>query len=64
FLRVLSACHNAFVRHFLRPDLHLMAVQTRNERGDIIPVIPATADADPGYHTGLSIIDVLDALKP
>ena len=63
-LRVLSACHNAFVRHFLRPDLHLMAVQTRNGQGEVIPVIPATADADPGYHTGLSIIDVLDALKP
>jgi len=62
-LRVLSACHNAFVRHFLRPDLHLMAVQPRNEWGEVIPVIPATADADPGYHTGLSIIDVLDVLK-
>ncbi|MEW6752170.1 MAG: AGE family epimerase/isomerase, partial [Candidatus Latescibacterota bacterium] len=61
-LRILSACHNAFVRHYVRPDLHLMAVQTRNGRGEPVPVIPATADADPGYHTGLSLIDVLAAV--
>jgi hypothetical protein len=60
-LRTLAACHNAFTRHYIRPDRRLMAVQTRNERGEAIPVIPATADADPGYHTGLSIIDLLDA---
>ena len=57
---VLRACHNAFVRHFVRPDLHLMAYQTISEDGTPISVIPATADADPGYHTGLSIIDMLD----
>ena len=61
-LRILSACHNAFVRHFVRPDLHLMAVQTRSDTGEVIPVIPATADADPGYHTGLSIIDLLNVV--
>ena len=27
-----------------------------------LDVIPATADADPGYHTGLSIIHVITAL--
>lgn len=62
-LRVLSASHNAFIRHFVRPDRHLMAVQTRDEQGEVVPVIPATADADPGYHTGLSIIDLLDELE-
>lgn len=61
-LRVLSASHNAFIRHFVRPDRHLMAVQTRDAQGRVVPVIPATADADPGYHTGLSIIDLLDEL--
>ena len=61
-LRILSACHNAFTRHYVLPDLHLMAVQTRSRDGHPIPVIPATADADPGYHTGLSIIDLLDRL--
>jgi mannose/cellobiose epimerase-like protein (N-acyl-D-glucosamine 2-epimerase family) len=62
-LRIVRDCHNAFTRHFVRPDLHLMAYQTRSETGDPVSVIPATADADPGYHTGLSIIDVLDAIE-
>ncbi len=62
-LGIFSACHNAFTRHFVRPDLHLMAYQTRDESGRVVPVIPATADADPGYHTGLSIIDVLEIFK-
>ena len=60
---VFRLCHNVFVQHFVRPDLCLMAYQTITEFGDPIDVIPATADADPGYHTGLSIIDVLDVLK-
>ena len=62
-LRVLRDCHNAFAGHFVRPELHLMAYQTRSESGEPIHVIPATADADPGYHTGLSIIDMLDILE-
>lgn len=62
-LGIFSACHNAFTRHFIRPDLHLMAYQTRDESGRVVPVIPATADADPGYHTGLSIIDVLEIFQ-
>jgi hypothetical protein len=60
--RILGQCHNAFTRGFVRPDLHLMAYQTLSESGEVIPVIPATADADPGYHTGLSIIDMLEVL--
>ncbi len=62
-LRIFSACHNAFTRHFVRPDLHLMAYQTRDQTGRVVPVIPATADADPGYHTGLSVIDVLNTFE-
>ena len=62
-LRILRDCHNAFVRHYVRPDLHLMAYQTRDETGKPVAVIPATADADPGYHTGLSIIDMLDVME-
>ena len=61
-LRILGNCHNAFVR-YVRPDIHLMAVQTRSEEGRPVPVIPASADADPGYHTGLSIIDMLDLIE-
>ena len=60
--RVFRDCHNAFLK-FTRPDLHLMAYQTRGASGQPISVIPATADADPGYHTGLSLIDTIEALK-
>jgi mannose/cellobiose epimerase-like protein (N-acyl-D-glucosamine 2-epimerase family) len=59
---IFRMCHNAFVQYFVRPDLHLMAYQTITQEGIPVDVIPATADADPGYHTGLSIIDVLDTL--
>lgn len=58
-LRILSACHNAFAQHYVRPDLHLMAYQTRSTAGEPVAFIPATADADPGYHTGSSVIDFL-----
>ena len=61
-LHIFAACHNAFVQYFVRPDLHLMAYQTCSASGHPVAVIPATADADPGYHTGLSIIDVLDMI--
>ncbi len=61
-LDVLRACHNAFIRHYVRPELHLMAVQTRNARGEVVDSIPATSDADPGYHTGLCLLDCLDVV--
>lgn len=62
-LRIWAACHNAFVGHFIRPQVHLMAVQTRTIDGRVSDAIPATADADPGYHTGLSLLDVLEVVK-
>ena len=62
-LAVWRDCHNAF-RRFVRPDLHLMAYQTRDARGRPVDAIPATADADPGYHTGLSLIDAIEAAAP
>jgi mannose/cellobiose epimerase-like protein (N-acyl-D-glucosamine 2-epimerase family) len=58
---VLAKSSNAFFKNFVNPKIHLMAYQTINEAGQPIDVIPATADADPGYHTGLSIIDFLHA---
>ena len=61
-LLILRDCHNAF-REFVRPDLHLMAYQTRDECGVPVASIPATADADPGYHTGLSLLDAIDVLE-
>ena len=60
--RIFRDSHNAFVK-FIRPDLHLMAYQTRDGSGNPVSVIPATADADPGYHTGLSLIDVIEIVE-
>ncbi|MGE4564623.1 MAG: N-acyl-D-glucosamine 2-epimerase, partial [Victivallaceae bacterium] len=60
---IMKKCAAAFLRGYVRPELNRMAVQTRNDRGEVVPVIPATPDADPGYHTNLSIIDALPALR-
>ena len=60
---IAGKCSNAFVTHYMRPDLHLMAYQTLGAGGKPVDIIPATPDADPGYHTGLSIIDYLDWLE-
>jgi hypothetical protein len=60
-LRVLRDSHNAF-REFVRPELHLMAYQTRDACGLPVAAIPATADADPGYHTGLSLLDAINVI--
>ena len=40
-----------------------MAIQTRCKDGSVSDSIPATADADPGYHTGLSLLDVIAAVN-
>ena len=58
-LQVIRDASNAFMNKFINPEVHLMAWQTRNIDGNPIELIPATPDADPGYHTGLSIIDFI-----
>ena len=58
-LLVLARSHNAFVTHYLRPDLHLMAVKVRDGSGRVVDSAPSFPDADPGYHTALSLIDAL-----
>ena len=60
-LRVFRDAHNA-LRHYTRPDMHLMAYQTRDAAGRPVDLIPATADADPGYHTGLCLIDTIGVI--
>lgn len=62
-INALSKCHNAFFKHYLRPDLHFMAYQTRAKDGSIVDTIPATPDADPGYHTGLSLLDCISIIE-
>ena len=60
YAQIAVKCSNAFLKYYVRTDLHLMAYQTINADNQPIDVIPATPDADPGYHTGLSIIDCLN----
>lgn len=60
--RVIAQCHNAFVEHYLRPDVHLMAVKLRDGKGRVSDLVPAYPDADPGYHTALSLMDVVAVL--
>lgn len=62
-MNVLRLSHNAFATHWVRQELHLTAYQMRSDEGIPIPVIPATPDADPGYHTGASIIDFLNVME-
>jgi mannose/cellobiose epimerase-like protein (N-acyl-D-glucosamine 2-epimerase family) len=53
-------CANAFAAGYVRPEVHLMAYQTLGADGRPVDAIPGMPDADPGYHTGLSLIDCLD----
>jgi hypothetical protein len=62
FEQIAIKCSNAFVSYYIKPSLNFMAIQTLNKEGRCADVIPATPDVDPGYHTGLSIIDCLEKL--
>jgi len=61
--KIAVTCSNAFLRYYVRPAVHCMAIQTLDQNGQVAPVIPAVPDADPCYHTGLSIIDALETLE-
>ncbi|MBT3294510.1 MAG: hypothetical protein HN919_05910 [Verrucomicrobia bacterium] len=61
-LEIIRRCSNAYLGQYVNPLVHMMAFQTRDAAGKPVAVIPATPDADPGYHTGLSIIDFLGRL--
>ncbi len=61
--QAIADCSNAFVKNFVNPKAHLMAYQTVSAAGKPVDVIPATPDADPGYHTGLSIIDFIRCIR-
>ena len=61
-VEIIKDCSEAFFNGYVREDRHSMAVQTRNAAGEVVPVIPATPDVDPGYHTNLSIIDALPVI--
>jgi mannose/cellobiose epimerase-like protein (N-acyl-D-glucosamine 2-epimerase family) len=62
FAKIAADCSNTLVRHYVRPECHLMAVQTLDSNGNVSPSVPACPDADPGYHTNLPLIDCLELL--
>ena len=41
-----------------------MAVKLRGASGEVLDMSPAYPDADPGYHTALSLMDALDLIQP
>lgn len=57
-----SRCLAAFNENFRSPAIGEIALQTIDTRGVPVSIIPATPDLDPGYHTGLSLIDCYDHL--
>jgi len=61
-LQIIADCSNAFVTNYVNRDVYLMAYQTVDASGQPADVIPLTSDLDPGYHTGLSIIDFLHCI--
>jgi len=61
--QVICDCSNAFVSNFVNRNVHLMAYQTVDCSGRPVDVIPLTSDLDPGYHTGLCIIDFLHCIE-
>ncbi len=61
-LNILAQSHNTFVTHYVRPAIHLMAVKVRDADGQVVDLMPAYPDADPGYHTALSLMDALDLI--
>jgi hypothetical protein len=47
---------------YIAPSSIGVPVQTLSSEGSVLPIIPATPDIDPGYHTGIPLIDVYEVL--
>lgn len=56
---IISECTESFKNYFVNSSAHYFAYQTCDKSGQPVRVIPAVPDLDPGYHTNLSLIDVL-----
>lgn len=59
FLDVIKSCHHSFMKKYVRKDRHYFQYQTLGIDSKPVYSIPAMPDVDPGYHTGLSLIDTL-----
>ncbi|MBO5924229.1 MAG: AGE family epimerase/isomerase [Lentisphaeria bacterium] len=58
--QIIKECAAAFKDYFVNPEQHYFAYQTCDKNGEPVRVIPAVPDLDPGYHTNLSLLDVLN----
>jgi len=45
---------------YLKPSSIGIPVQTVSIAGTVVPIIPATPDIDPGYHTGMPLLDAYE----
>lgn len=60
---IIRLCSEALWNDFTIPEKGYFAWQTRDDRGIPSTAIPAVPDLDPGYHTNLSLIDVISLWK-
>ena len=60
---ILELCADAFFNNYVNPGAGNLQYQTRAADGSIVDTIPAVPDVDPGYHTNLSLIDMIDSLN-
>lgn len=62
FVDDITKCSEAFFANYVLPERNFFQYQTIDIEGKPIKAIPATPDLDPGYHTGLSLIDAMAIL--
>lgn len=60
---VFHLCRESFAKYYVCPARGFMAVQCLRADGTLSDAIPATPDADPCYHTGLSLLCCLPWLR-
>jgi N-acylglucosamine 2-epimerase (GlcNAc 2-epimerase) len=59
-----SLCHDSFFENYINDNSPgMLAIQSRDENGQVCDSIPAVPDADPGYHTGLALIDCMELIN-
>ena len=61
-LKQIQSCLDCIQDAYIAPSTIGIPVQTLSSEGLVEPVIPATPDIDPGYHTGIPLLDVYEIL--
>ncbi|MCX8013021.1 MAG: neutral/alkaline non-lysosomal ceramidase N-terminal domain-containing protein, partial [Rectinema sp.] len=58
----IASCLDCIERRYCAPSKIGIPVQTLSFEGEVIPFIPATPDLDPGYHTGIPLMQAYGVL--